>query len=166
MQCDERCSNYHPCISTCPIETCDSILTHNTLSKSCQEDACIEGCAPKLCPPEQIFLNSSYLECVPRNVCKPICLEVDGFTFYEGDLIEEDACHDCFCSRGEKVCKGLPCSSIPTETESPTEEPFICKNGWTQWINQDQGLAAKIARKKDEDIEPLPSLELLVSTLK
>lgn len=105
------------------------------------------------------------MECVPRNVCKPICLEVDGLTFYEGDLIEADLCHNCFCSRGEKVCKGQPCGIPPSETEPPSEI-FECENGWTQWINQDQGLAAKIARKKDEDVEPLPSQELLVSILK
>lgn len=86
MQCDERCSNYSPCISTCPLETCDNLLTQNKLTKSCSEDTCVEGCSFKLCPPGYVYSNSSHLECVPRSTCKPICLEENGVTYYEGTI--------------------------------------------------------------------------------
>lgn len=98
MQCDQRCTTYSPCISTCPEETCDNILTNKQILKTCNEDTCIEGCSPKPCPPGYIYTNSSLLECAPKNVCKPICLEVNNVTYYEGDLIEEDECHSCYCS--------------------------------------------------------------------
>lgn len=113
MQCDERCSQYSPCISTCPTETCDNLLIKNQLStENCNEDTCIEGCESKPCPPGQVYLNSSLLECVPRNVCRVVCLEIEGVTYYEGDLIEQDDCHSCFCSRGKKTCKGQPCVTV------------------------------------------------------
>lgn len=99
IQCDQRCSQYSPCISTCPEETCDTVLMTEKISKTCKEDTCIEGCNPKPCPSGSIYLNSTFLECVPRNVCKPICMEIEGKTYYEGDLIEEDDCHSCYCSR-------------------------------------------------------------------
>ncbi|ENN81913.1 hypothetical protein YQE_01625, partial [Dendroctonus ponderosae] len=74
MQCDRRCSLYKPCISTCPFETCDNLMTNSKLTKSCSEDACVEGCSPKVCPPDFVYLNESYAECVPRNTCKPVCM--------------------------------------------------------------------------------------------
>lgn len=98
IQCDLRCTEYSPCISTCPEETCDNVLINKKISKTCNEDTCIEGCSPKSCPPGHIYTNSSLLECVPRNVCKPVCMEIGNVTYYEGDLIEEDDCHSCYCS--------------------------------------------------------------------
>lgn len=168
MQCDERCSNYSPCISTCPTETCDNLLTHGQLSKTCKEETCIEGCVPKPCAPGHIYLNSSFLECVPRNICRPACLEIDGVTYYEGDLVEGDECYSCYCSRGQKVCKGQPCSTVQVvTTKAPTThmlEQFVkCQSGWTQWINQDKANVLKtIFRKKKTDFEPLPTPLLLV----
>jgi von Willebrand factor len=167
MQCDERCSNYSPCISTCPTETCDNLLTHGQLSKTCKEETCIEGCVPKPCAPGHIYLNSSFLECVPRNICRPACLEIDGVTYYEGDLVEGDECYSCYCSRGQKVCKGQPCSTVQVvTTKAPTThmlEQFVkCQSGWTQWINQDKANVLKtIFRKKKTDFEPLPTPLLL-----
>lgn len=111
MQCDERCSNYEPCISTCPIETCDNTMDHGQISKGCEKETCIEGCQVKPCASDFIYLNSSLLECVPRNICKPLCLEIKGVAYYEGDLMEKDDCHSCYCSRGKKQCQGQPCST-------------------------------------------------------
>lgn len=109
MQCDERCAQYNPCISTCPIETCDNMLIQNQLNTMCERDVCMEGCQVKPCPPGQIYSNSSLLDCVPKSICKPICLTVDDIIYYEGDLIEEDDCHSCYCSMGKKICQGQPC---------------------------------------------------------
>ncbi|XP_050302983.1 hemocytin [Anthonomus grandis grandis] len=155
IQCDQRCSEYSSCISTCPLETCDNLLTNSKLSKVCSEDSCIEGCSPKPCPPDYVYLNESYTDCVPRNICKPVCMEIDGETFYEGDLVEEDDCHSCYCSRGTKVCKGQPCTT-PATTVLPTipdEQKLQCINGWTNWINQ---FTASNNKRNLLEKEPLP----------
>lgn len=110
MQCDESCSNYSPCVSTCPRETCDNLVTLGDSLHLCDQDTCVEGCQPKVCPEGQVYLNSSHSECVPRAECKPVCTIIDGVTFYEGDRVNGDECHSCFCSRGKVVCKGLPCA--------------------------------------------------------
>lgn len=125
MQCDEHCTSYSPCISTCPIETCDNLLIQNQLSKLCSEDTCIEGCQPKSCPTGYVYLNSSLTECVPRNSCKVFCMEKNGKTYYEGDLVEEDECHSCFCSRGKKTCQGQPCSTVMVRNYS------LIKTNWS-----------------------------------
>lgn len=111
MQCDERCSNYSPCISTCPVETCDNMMQVHQLGKLCAEDACVEGCAPRPCDVGHVYLNTSALECVPRATCKPICMDLDGVLYSEGDVMTEDACHKCYCTRNKKVCQGQPCST-------------------------------------------------------
>ncbi|CAG9772868.1 unnamed protein product [Ceutorhynchus assimilis] len=160
MQCDQRCSVYSPCISTCPLETCDNLLTNSKLTKSCNEDSCVEGCNPKPCPPDHVYLNESYTDCVPRNICKPLCLVDDNTeaVYYEGDLMEEDDCHSCYCSRGEKICKGQPCTTTeaPIFTTHQLEQNVQCLEGWTSWINQDTVIAGKI-KLKLTDIEPLPN---------
>nr|CAH7739498.1 unnamed protein product [Callosobruchus chinensis] len=167
IQCDQRCTTYSPCVSTCPEETCDNLPMSKKLSKTCSEDACVEGCAPKPCPPEHIYTNSSLLECVPRNVCRPVCLEVDNTTYYEGDLMEEDDCHSCYCSMQEKICKGQPCTTIiptlaPMITPEPMDKMVECKSGWTSWINQDKSAGVKIkSRYKKKEYEPLPSTLVL-----
>lgn len=166
MQCDVRCSQYSPCISTCPAETCDNLLTNSKLSKLCKEDTCIEGCSPKPCPPDHVYLNSSLLECVPRSICKPICLEIDGVTYFEGDLISEDACHSCYCSRGQKSCSGQPCSTTETPLVTITrqhDQKIKCVSGWSSWINQDKAINTKTkSLYKKQDIEPLPEQIILV----
>lgn len=110
MQCDEGCAHYTPCISTCPIETCDNTLVQSQISKMCREESCVEGCESKACPPDFVFANDSTSECVPRKTCQIFCLEIDGTAYYEGDLVEEDECHSCYCSRNKLSCKGQPCS--------------------------------------------------------
>lgn len=105
MQCDETCTTYSPCVSTCPEETCDNLMMNKKYSKTCGEDVCIEGCVPKPCPAGHVYRNSSHSKCVPVHECKPICMIVNNVTYYEGDLMEEDDCHSCYCSREEKKCR-------------------------------------------------------------
>ncbi|XP_017781781.1 PREDICTED: hemocytin [Nicrophorus vespilloides] len=176
IQCDERCSSYSPCVSTCPVETCDNLLVQSPLSKLCKEDSCVEGCEPKPCPAGFVYSNSSLNDCVPKSLCKPVCLEVDGIVYYEGDLMEEDACRSCYCSRGRKSCKGTTCAIEVTtpKTEGPIthqmEQLNQCKSGWTEWINQDkiQNVGAKTKSKmnnKFTDVEPLPD-DIIMNNLK
>lgn len=165
MQCDERCAKYSPCISTCPIETCDNLLTNSKLSKTCNENTCVEGCEPKPCPPGFIYSNSSYLDCVPRNVCKPVCLEENEVVYYEGDLMEEDGCHSCYCSREKKLCKGQPCTTpLPEGFITHQMENIVqCKPGWTSWINRDKASKVKyMPSDKQNEVEPLPLAIVLV----
>lgn len=77
MQCDENCSTYSPCISTCPRETCDNLVVLGDKSHLCGEDTCVEGCLPKACPDGEIYQTANYSECVPRATCKPVCMTID-----------------------------------------------------------------------------------------
>lgn len=110
MQCDPTCSNYHPCISPCPADTCDNLMHQSKSERLCNSDVCVEGCKLKDCPEGSVYANNSYSECVPKSVCKPICLEENGITYYENDVMASDSCHSCKCTRGSKVCTGVPCS--------------------------------------------------------
>ncbi|XP_046603352.1 hemocytin isoform X1 [Neodiprion virginianus] len=159
MQCDEDCSTYSPCVSTCPRETCDNIFILGDNSHLCSLDSCVEGCLPKPCPEGKIYQNSSYSECVPKASCKPVCMVIDGVTYYEGDQIESDDCHSCYCSRSKKTCQGQPCPTTPESIPTiPMEEKHECISGWTTWINRD----LPVKGKKVSDVEPLPStLDLL-----
>lgn len=60
---------------------------------------CFKGCKIKPCPDDQIYLNNTFIDCVPKSICKHVCLERDGITYYEGDLIDGDECSTCHCSR-------------------------------------------------------------------
>ena len=73
--------------------------------------------------------------------------------------MKSDDCQMCYCSRGKILCKGEPCTSVTVSSVTvPLEEPQKCVNGWTAWINQDPAIKGK----KFKDIEPLPSLELVM----
>ncbi|XP_026667953.1 hemocytin isoform X2 [Ceratina calcarata] len=158
IQCDESCSSYSPCISTCPRETCDNLMTLKEKSHRCSEDACVEGCSVKSCPESQVYINDNYTQCVPRETCKTPCTEMDGVIYYEGDRVKQDDCQSCFCSRGKVVCKGEPCSTTTEVISTPSgEEPLKCVDGWTAWINQDPAIKGK----KFKDIEPLPTTLIL-----
>ncbi|KRT80045.1 hypothetical protein AMK59_6836, partial [Oryctes borbonicus] len=172
IQCDERCAQYTPCISSCPQETCDNLLKHNEhISRLCKEDSCIEGCQPKPCPPGQVYLNTSLSECVPRNICKVPCMKVGDTVFYEGDVISEDDCQTCHCLNGRESCVGVPCTTIRVETETPPSlmggEQVKCKSGWTEWINKNKGPTFSETNQggKLVDVEPLPT-SLVLNTLK
>lgn len=184
MQCDPMCSNYNPCISKCPVETCDTFV------ENCVEDGCVEGCQLKKCPEGMVYANDTYSDCVPKAICKPICKEIDGKTYYEGDIVKKDACHTCRCTRNNINCIGQPCAPvelitkttpvpmIKTTSTTPTpympphqEEDLKCKTGWSEWLNQDQELAYNVKTTKTKtgkglkigDTEPLPTYFILVS---
>lgn len=40
LQCNEECASYSPCMSTCPVVTCDNPLGSSSL---CAADSCVEG---------------------------------------------------------------------------------------------------------------------------
>lgn len=157
LQCDEKCSTYSPCVSTCPRETCDNSMTVRDSSHLCTEDTCVEGCQFQSCSEGQVYRNASYTECIPKSMCaKPSCIELDGVIYYEGDRISGDDCHSCFCSRGKVICKGEACTNITTidaTTALPLAEPQKCVDGWTTWINKDPAIKGK----KFLDVEPLPN---------
>jgi von Willebrand factor len=160
MQCDPECSNYSPCIESCPVETCDNMMHPLKNERLCSTDNCVEGCKLKGCPIGSVYKNDSHAECVPKSICKPICLQENGITYYDGDEMASDACHTCKCTRGSKVCVGIPCA-----TESPpiAGDLFGCETGWTTWINQDSlddlqnMITSKTNYYKEDDIEPLPN---------
>lgn len=158
LQCDEKCSIYSPCVSTCPRETCDNSLIMRDGSHLCAEDTCVEGCQFRSCPEGQVYQNANYTECIPRSTCaKPFCTELDGVTYYEGDRVSGDDCHSCFCSRGRVICKGEACTTTAGTTAGttavPLAEPQKCVDGWTTWINKDP----EVKGKKFLDVEPLPN---------
>lgn len=163
IQCDESCSHYNPCMSACPLETCDTLITKTT--SLCGEDVCVEGCEPKPCLVDQVHANLTFSECVPRNTCQPICMIKGTTRYYEGDLVETHGCEKCYCSRGQLSCTNSECTT-EISTFLPINDQSICKDGWSSWINQDgmktKGVKTKSAKlKKPQDIEPLPSLEIL-----
>lgn len=172
MQCDPKCSQYQPCISACPIETCDTANERGKDKKYCIDDTCVEGCQLKGCPEGHIYTNETYSECVPKTTCKPVCKEINGITYYEGDVTKRDNCHTCHCSKGKEICVGLPCndrSILPEHTSQPPvyhDASAKCISGWTPWLNQDMGDANKMiynghSDTKINDIEPLPNYYLL-----
>lgn len=136
-------------------------------------------------------MNNTFIECVPKSVCKHVCLERDGITYYEGDSLDGDACSTCHCSRklliqlkqnflhsyvefpiagGKIICIGSPCAA--PRIEHSTVKPYrdtedVCKSGWSPWINQDKSDSGSVKTKsknkgmKVGDNEPIPSLMLL-----
>ncbi|XP_071530011.1 hemocytin-like isoform X2 [Panulirus ornatus] len=114
MQCDEKCEYYEPCIPTCPQMSCETLFDPSP--PLCAHDACVEGCASEVCPPGQVYKNASKLVCVPKADCVMKCLEIDGKVYMEGDIISEDECHTCFCSRKKKICRGTPCTTPTAAT--------------------------------------------------
>lgn len=169
MQCDPHCSQYKSCISACPLETCDSSLDQAKGQRMCVEDTCVEGCELKPCPEGEIYQNNSYTACVPTSLCRPVCMELDGKQYFEGDQTRSDNCQTCHCSKGKEVCIGVPCN---TTSILPGHGPAFnlddaqvsCKSGWTEWINQDKlgdNVKTETKNMKIGDIEPLPSAFLL-----
>lgn len=165
MQCDPECSNYNPCIDACPTDTCDNLMHPLNQERLCKSEMCVEGCKLKECPDGFVYQNDSYADCVPKATCKPICLQQNGITYYEGDIMSSDACHTCKCTRGSQVCSGVPCipdAGVPGDL-------FTCETGWTGWINQDTveipSNSAASNYFKLNDIEPLPNSMQFVSKI-
>ena len=116
MQCDPKCSSYSPCISACPVETCENFMQTSNKQLMCLEDSCVEGCDIKKCENQNfIYANDSFTQCQPKSDCRAPCLVVNGVTYYENEVISADNCHTCTCSRGSKLCSGVPCVA----TEKP-----------------------------------------------
>ncbi|EFN85665.1 Hemocytin [Harpegnathos saltator] len=162
LQCNEELSTYSPCISTCPRETCDNLMTVRDGSHLCAEDTCVEGCQFRPCPEGQVYRNATYTECTPRSTCRtPFCAEIDGVTYHEGDRAGGDDCQSCFCSRGKVTCKGEPCTTSLTgrPVTVPQVESQRCVDGWSKWINKDTAVY-----KEEIDAEPLPDLMDLDNT--
>ncbi|KAJ8725925.1 hypothetical protein PYW08_004108 [Mythimna loreyi] len=169
MQCDEECSNYDACVSACPVETCDNTLYYTEMKTNCEQDTCVEGCKPKKsCPEGQVYKNSTLKDCVPRAKCKPECMTLeDGREVAEGEVIEEDECHTCRCSKKQKICTGQPCTTVvpPQENSSPKphDEPLKCVTGWTSWINRGPPEIGPNGESIDNEPLPRPN-ELTIGT--
>lgn len=163
MQCDEKCATYEACMSTCPPEDCENTFIVGKLGSLCEHDSCVEGCLPKPCPKGQIRLSGNSSECVPKSSCpKPTCLKIGEVTYYEGDVISEDDCHKCHCSRGSKICNGEPCATTEVYTTVGMKDQVEkCEDGWTIWINQD---SAKGKKGRPKEMEPIPT-PLLLNTM-
>lgn len=169
MQCDPHCSEYKSCISACSLETCGNSFDQGKDQRMCVEDTCVEGCQLKPCPDGEIYQNNSYTTCVPKSLCRPVCIELNGKQYFEGDQMRSDNCQTCHCSKSKEVCIGQPCtgpSILPGHGQAfkLDDAQVNCKSGWTEWINQDKlGDDVKAEKKnmKIGDIEPLPSDFLL-----
>lgn len=88
IQCDAKCSSYEPCISPCPKPTCDDD-SKGIISKVCQMDVCVEGCAPIACKPHEIYNNEKEYKCIPQSDCKIKCKVIAGIMYYEDDKITD-----------------------------------------------------------------------------
>lgn len=167
MQCDPHCSEYKPCISACGVETCDNLLDQGKNGKMCAEDTCVEGCHIKPCAVGQIYLNDSYTDCVPKSICKPVCLSVNGVNYFEGDVTKSDNCQTCRCSKGKEICIGVPCTAtsiLPYHVPVNQGDASVnCQNGWSEWINQEKMTNGEKSKNltKSNDYEPLPNAFML-----
>ncbi|XP_046389468.1 hemocytin isoform X2 [Ischnura elegans] len=159
MQCDESCSHYSPCIQTCPRKTCDNQVYSQKSSHLCNEDACVEGCEWKPCPEGEVYLSVEDLTCVPLKSCSNDCVINGTVRYSEGEVIKEDACHSCYCSRHEMLCSGKPCAPTTEPAETPTttvsaQEDSMCVSGWSPWFSNDK----PIGSKKPTDVEPISGI--------
>ncbi|VVC41699.1 Hypothetical protein CINCED_3A025143 [Cinara cedri] len=169
IQC-ENGTSYNSCIPRCSQKSCDDYATLSV--GSCDDKFCIEGCAKgNNCPYGQVYENSTSNVCVPKNKCKIPC-KIEGIDrlFSDGDVVIEDSCHSCFCSRNKKVCKGQPCdttstSTTTTTTTTTTSKPILdqsknktCSNGWSAWIHVN-----RLHSKRHNKFEYLPTFEDLKS---
>lgn len=181
IQC-ENGTSYDSCIPRCSQKSCDDYVSQT--SELCDDKFCIEGCAKAHCPFGQVYLNSTSDVCVSKSKCKIPCkIEGSDRIFNDGDIVFEDDCHSCFCSRNKKICKGQPCSTpaiittptttfndITTTTTTTTSKPISdqhinktivrlsCTDGWSSWIKVNQ-LKSKSLTK----FEYMPTFKELVS---
>uniref|UniRef100_A0A481MQJ2 Hemolectin n=1 Tax=Nipponaphis monzeni TaxID=196483 RepID=A0A481MQJ2_9HEMI len=153
--CPMQCENgtlYDSCIPRCSQKSCEDYEYQTAL---CDDTFCIEGCSKDHCPPGQVYINSTSEVCISKHKCKIPC-KIEGIdkVFNDGDVVVEDSCHSCFCSRNRKVCKGQPCpttittttvTTSTTTTIRPVSEKtnnktikYSCSDGWSAWINVNQ----------------------------
>ena len=91
LQC-EAGSSYQPCVSTCPLATCDNRANYNKVSLACREEPCVEGCAPDTCRQGEVHQSRDVLKCINSINCRTKCRMENGTQFYEGDVMEESDC--------------------------------------------------------------------------
>lgn len=166
MQCDPHCSEYKACTPACAVETCDNFLDQSAAEHMCKNENCVEGCLIKPCEEGLIYSNDTYRHCVPKSECKPVCMVKDEKTYYEGDILYQDACSTCRCSKRKEVCSGVRCTEdIITDKpskiiEGTTLKPISdemqskCIKGWTRWFDNDNDSSGKLVRLNDEEKLP------------
>ncbi|XP_050428341.1 hemocytin-like [Adelges cooleyi] len=166
--CPIQCENgtaYESCISPCSFKSCDDFLSRTT--ELCDRKLCVEGCIRPHCPQGQVYLNVSSKICVPINSCKIPCkVEGSDELFNEGDIVFEDKCHTCYCSRNKKICKGQPCvQTFEPEIVLTTPSYVIpvvesqCLSGWSVWIKRSHE-----NNGTNSGFQPLPSIEEILNT--
>ncbi|KAK6627245.1 hypothetical protein RUM44_009722 [Polyplax serrata] len=145
MQCSAG-SDYHSCISTCPPKSCKNRHhQHPILFDACSREPCVEGCQKPICEPGYVLIDDNSISCVPITTCKSACLTVNNVTYLEGDIMESDDCHSCYCSRHRKICLGMPCpkyssTQVPASTDvnieviTPSTSLPVCPDGQV-WDN-------------------------------
>ncbi|XP_037900754.1 hemocytin [Glossina fuscipes] len=166
MQCDPQCSEYKACTPACAVETCDNFLDQSAAEHMCKNENCVEGCLIKPCEEGLIYSNDTYKDCVPKSECKPVCMVKDEKTYYEGDILYQDACSTCRCSKRKEVCSGVRCTEdIITDKPSKIIEGITlkpisdgmqskCIKGWTRWFDNDNDSSGKLVRLNDEEKLP------------
>ncbi|XP_050525527.1 hemocytin [Daktulosphaira vitifoliae] len=182
--CPIQCENgtfYESCIPPCSFKSCDDFISNTEL---CDKKLCVEGCVRTHCPQGQVYSNYSSKLCVPINSCKIPCQIVGINEVYnEGDVILEDECHRCFCSKNKKICKGQPCDqtirpySTIDEIYTTTDLPFTsttklslstqitdnkCISGWSKWIKKSFH-NSKLGVQSFPSIEEFKNIELNIN---
>ena len=54
MQCGKG-KSYTPCMSTCPMKTCDNLSKQKHQTQLCNEEPCVEGCSPDTCSKDSVY---------------------------------------------------------------------------------------------------------------
>ena len=61
MQC-EKGTSYNPCMTTCPMQTCDNLSKQKYQTLLCNEEPCVEGCSPEPCSKGSVYINNTDFE--------------------------------------------------------------------------------------------------------
>ena len=54
MQCAKG-KSYTPCMSTCPMKTCDNLSKQKHQTQLCNDEPCVEGCSPDTCSKDSVY---------------------------------------------------------------------------------------------------------------
>lgn len=125
IQCQRDCDRYVPCLSTCPLTTCQNFNSTDVQEygfylfifcvclllvkayfihhlcvfisclNSCQSDICVEGCDPKPCADDMVYNNEKDLTCVPITDCLLNCTLDDGRQYRDGERIIDATIDSC-----------------------------------------------------------------------
>ncbi|KRT85043.1 hypothetical protein AMK59_528, partial [Oryctes borbonicus] len=103
IQCP-RNTEYMPCISPCPLTTCETIRRNVTFN--CDEEVfCTEGCRPNALPQGMIYTDASYEKYVYNNDCEQKPCKEGSINLKE---ISKGRCLFCTCTSGERNCVPIP----------------------------------------------------------